>query len=188
MKGEGSLDAAALLNSVKDRQSTVRLYTERGGLPDAMAIVVAQGLGVFADPWQLDYSAVRIGVGLVSLLVAVGATTLFMRHRRNLGGVVGRPTWVLAAAVFVGNVIAYQTISGDARELARAALLGAALIGLGAIYRSALLLLIGGMAACGLPAGMLAWPAAAAWFIPMALWIAIVGFFGRKQLREQLTI
>jgi hypothetical protein len=188
MTDEATRHAAAVLHTIQDRQSTVRLYTERGGLPDAMAIVVAQGLGVFADPWRVDYSTTRIVAGMLSLLVAVGMTTLFMRHRRNLGGMVGGPTWMLAAVVFVGNVIAYQTMSGDARELARAALLGAALIGLGLVYRSALLLLIGGMAACGLPAGTLAWPVAAAWFIPMALWIAVVGYVGRRQLREQLTI
>jgi hypothetical protein len=181
-------EAASLLDAVKDQQSTVRLYTARGGVPDAMAVVLAQALGVFADPRRLDYSGFRLAVGVCASVAVAGLTVLYMARRRNLGGQIGLPTWIAAAVVFVGNVVAYRTVTGDARELARAALIGAALLGLGVAYRSAVLLLVGGAVAFALPAGMLSWPAAAIWLIPMALWIGAVGFLGRKQLRERLTI
>jgi hypothetical protein len=180
-------DAAALLSEIRETRGGIRLLTQPGGLAELLAVVVAEGLGAFVDPRRLDYSGLRIGVGGAATLLLTVMLVQTIQHRRRLGGNVGLPTYLTAGIVFVGNVLAFQTLHGDAREIVRGALLGGGLLVLAAMYRSAALLLLAGVLAVLVPASLRSWPFLAG-FLPISAWIAGVVLVCQKQLREQFTL
>ena len=180
-------EAAAILTEVSDTRSAIRLLTRRGGLPELLAIVAAEGLGAFVDPRRLDYSGVRIGLGAFATFLATVMLVQSIQHRRRLGGEIGAPAAVTAGLVFVGNVLAYQTLHGDARELVRGALIGAGLVVLAAVYRSAPLLLVAGVLAVMVPASLRSWPFVAG-LAPIVIWVGGVVLVCHRQLKEQLTL
>jgi hypothetical protein len=185
MSDNQTTDAASLLDAVKRNQSAVRVYTEKGGLVDFMALVAAQGLGTFADPGRVDYSTPRLITAAIALFAFVPTVLVYMRRRHNFGGTVGLLTWLGAGAVFVANIVAFHAAHGDARELIRSLTLGVALLAVGAVYRSAPLVLLGGAMTIAVPGSTLGWPLVT-WLAPLVVWIAAVGFVFREQLAERV--
>jgi hypothetical protein len=181
-------DAAALLGEVSDTRSVIRFLTRRGGILELPPVVAAHAFGAFVDPRQLDYSGIRIGLCVAAAFMATLMTVQTIQHRRRLGATsIALSTAITAGVVFVGNVLAFQTLHGDARELVRGALLGGSLLVLAALNRSALLLLAAGVLGLLVPSALGGLP------LPLGLpamtaWAAIVAFFTRDQLREQLAL
>jgi hypothetical protein len=177
-------DAASLLDSVKQNQDAVKFVTQPGGAPDFIALLVAQGLGTFADPRHVGYSTPRLITGAIAVFALLPILLTYMRRRHNLGGSVGLPTWIGGGFVFVANVVAFHAAHGDAREVIRSLAFGIAAFALGTIYRSAPLFLLGGVMAIAVPAANLDWPVAL-WLPVLVVWVAVVGFLGRTQLIER---
>ena len=181
-------DAAALLGEVSDTRSIIRFLTRRGGLLELLPVVAAHALGAFVDPRRLDYSGVRIGLCAAAAFMATLMTVQTMQHRRRLGATsIELSTAITAGVVFIGNVLAYQALHGDAREPARGALLGGSLLVLAALNRSAVLLLAAGVLGLLVPSALGGLPLPLG-LAAMTAWAVIVALFTRDQLREQLTL
>jgi hypothetical protein len=178
-------DAAATLSEVTETRTFIRLLTRRGGLGELLAVLAAAGLGALVDPRRLDYSGLRIGIGIAFTIQVTVMLVQSMQHRRGLGGDIGVPTVVTAGAVFVLTVVGFQTLHGDAREFVIGGLLGAGVLTLAAVYRSAPLLLAAGVLACSVPA-LLGPPQLVVSLVAMAAWVGGVVLVLHKQLKEQL--
>jgi hypothetical protein len=175
-------DAAALLKSVKESQSTVRRFTEPGTVTDFFVIVVAQRATRWLVPANLGWSGPRIALGLAAFLGIVGFTIYNARHRHNLGGSIQWPTWLIAAAAFAASAPINITMHGDARENALTAVFGAAIIALGIAYRKYLPILLGGVAVIAVVGSTNDWPVAA-WAATLLVWVPALGYLARKELR-----
>jgi len=136
-------DAASLLDAVKETQSRTQQWT-RPGYVDFVVLLLAGQAGKLIDPDTYD-SWGRIALMVVLIAMLTQDYWLRSRHQRNLGASVRLPTWIAAGAMAAISVIAHLTAQGDVRRIVLGTVLFGIFVVLGALYRSALLAMTGGL-------------------------------------------
>ena len=175
-------EAAALL-AAANRSRSLAQEALRPGVVDVTVLAVAQLLAFLPTARRADFTSGDI---LVAALCGFGLVSLgygWLRRRYNLGGRLGTWTLVGAGAVIIEALLSGLLLHGDAAKLVSGVAFGVVLLTLGVYYRSALMVIIGGVSVLfGVSDGLRLSEGIS---VPLFLaWIAVGAFFGRKQLRE----
>jgi hypothetical protein len=173
-------DAAAWVKEVSQRQNRVREFLQRGGTVDFNivlgAYVVADYIG------RGEWSPLTVVEHIVLGAAVIGIAANLMRRRRNLGGHVALPTWIVAGGVFLGT-LAVNIATSDGDNLG-VAVWGAGLLALTIAYRKASLLVAGATlltVGLGLGLGVHLY----IWVPPLIVFNIVAIYLGREELFSQ---
>jgi hypothetical protein len=170
-------DAASLMKEVTQRQTRVREFLQRGGFVDFNIVLAAYVIGAWAGghDWTLGRVVERGVIGVAMIAVGLGV----IRRRRNLGGRVDAPTWIVAIAVFTGSFA--LTIRYGSDSTLPMAVWGSGLLALAIAFRKASLLASGAtLLIAGLGLGLHL--PLIVWVPPLVIFNAVSIYLGRDQL------
>jgi hypothetical protein len=138
-------DAADLLQTVTKHGKEARRQI-RPGMPELLMLLAGWSWGRLTSVLTEHDSFVRtlLVLGAVVLLLDASA---WVHRRDDLGTGVSTPTWFIAGFIFSVSAITGYAAHGDARQLMLALELVGACALIGALHRSALLLIFAGVMA-----------------------------------------
>jgi hypothetical protein len=116
--------AASLINAVDDAQSSTRVRL-RARMPELSLLVAATAFASAIGSRHNHREAVEM------LALTAGLTLAAWRdayRRRHLGGRIDRNGWIAVGLVLVPGIVCGLTVHGDARDIAIALCLSAALL------------------------------------------------------------